>query len=86
MYRVYLLSHPKGVTYIGITTDIERRVQQHNKQITGGAKYTKSFTPEWKLELLSKEMSKSDALKLEYSTKKHKGLLLRRKALSSVCE
>ena len=33
--------------YCGITTNIERRLKQHNGELTGGAKYTRSYRP-WK--------------------------------------
>ena len=35
----------KNSTYIGITNDIEKRLRQHNKEIKGGAKCTKSKGP-----------------------------------------
>ena len=37
---VYLLQCGKK-TYIGATIDVNRRLRQHNKEIKGGAKYTK---------------------------------------------
>jgi predicted GIY-YIG superfamily endonuclease len=38
---VYLLSSG-GRTYIGATTDITRRVRQHNREIVGGARSTRN--------------------------------------------
>jgi structure-specific endonuclease subunit SLX1 len=35
-------------TYIGATKNVKRRVRQHNGEIKGGAKYTRSHRP-WKL-------------------------------------
>jgi len=36
---VYLLQSDKK-TYIGATTDVKRRLRQHNRELKGGAKYT----------------------------------------------
>jgi len=41
MFYVYLLQC-NNCTYIGATVDLERRLRQHNKEITGGAKLTGS--------------------------------------------
>lgn len=74
-YQVYLLYHSENnVSYIGITTDINRRIKQHNKIIKGGAKFTNRFPPKWKLVMLTNFMNKSDALKLEYKLKKYSGI------------
>jgi predicted GIY-YIG superfamily endonuclease len=37
---VYLLESSSGKTYIGATVDLDRRLSQHNKLRSGGAKYT----------------------------------------------
>lgn len=37
---VYLLVSTNGSTYIGSTINLERRLRQHNKEISGGAKLT----------------------------------------------
>jgi len=39
---VYLLESSTGATYIGATIDLDRRLRQHNKEITGGAHATGS--------------------------------------------
>jgi len=36
----YLLYTDKGHTYIGATTDVDRRLRQHNQELTGGARAT----------------------------------------------
>jgi putative endonuclease len=43
MWYVYILQCSDGTLYTGITTDINRRVETHNKG--KGAKYTKIQTP-----------------------------------------
>ena len=40
MSFVYLLVSTNGSTYVGATVDIERRLRQHNKEISGGAHAT----------------------------------------------
>jgi len=37
MSFVYLLVSTKGATYVGATIDVNRRLRQHNKEISGGA-------------------------------------------------
>jgi len=37
MSFVYLLVSTSGSTYVGATVDLERRLRQHNKEISGGA-------------------------------------------------
>lgn len=48
MYSVYCIENPKGITYIGKSTDIIRRCRQHNGELKGGAKFTRN-KGEWKL-------------------------------------
>jgi putative endonuclease len=42
---VYVLLCADFSFYCGITTNIERRLKQHNGEIRGGAKYTRSKRP-----------------------------------------
>lgn len=50
MWTVYLLYHfVHSRTYIGCTTDVNRRLRQHNKEIKGGAKSTSRFAPGWQV-------------------------------------
>lgn len=44
MYYLYLLKCKDGTLYTGITTDLTRRVAEHNSS-TKGAKYTKARRP-----------------------------------------
>lgn len=37
---VYLLASTDGATYVGSTVDLNRRLRQHNKEISGGAHAT----------------------------------------------
>ena len=40
MFYVYLLVATNGNSYVGATINLERRLRQHNKEITGGARAT----------------------------------------------
>jgi len=40
MSYVYLLVATNGNTYVGATIDLNRRLKQHNKELTGGARAT----------------------------------------------
>lgn len=67
MYYLYILQCSDSTLYTGITTDLVRRVQEHNSSKLG-AKYTKARRP---VELVysKKFRSKSLALKAEYKIK-----------------
>jgi putative endonuclease len=42
---VYLVECADGTFYTGVTTDLVRRVRQHNGDIVGGANYTRARRP-----------------------------------------
>lgn len=42
---VYLLLCADGSLYTGITRDMARRLRQHNGEIAGGSRYTRSRRP-----------------------------------------
>ena len=44
-YCVYILQCADGTFYTGITTDIQRRLREHNGEVAGGAKYTHARRP-----------------------------------------
>jgi putative endonuclease len=44
-WRVYLLRCADGTLYTGVTRDLPRRLRQHNGEIVGGARYTRSRRP-----------------------------------------
>jgi putative endonuclease len=45
MWYVYMLKNARGHFYTGVTTDLTRRVQEHNGEKKGGAKYTQAHRP-----------------------------------------
>lgn len=64
---VYLVRCADGTLYCGITNNLKQRLKTHN--LGKGAKYTRSRTPVT-LVGTSSQMTKSDALKMEYRIKR----------------
>ena len=66
VHWVYILECDDGSFYTGYTTDVERRVREHDRG--DGAKYTRGRTP---VELVHRERfeSKSAAMSREYEIK-----------------
>jgi len=69
MWQVYLIENVRGRYYIGITTDIKRRLRQHNGEIKGGAKATRAGRP-WKVIYTEEFKSRGSAQSREYTLKK----------------
>lgn len=67
-YFVYILRCSDDSLYVGITTDLERRIDEHNNS-TLGAKYTRNKRPVY-LEYFEKFETRSQALKREIQIKK----------------
>ena len=79
MHYVYLLRsvrNPRRV-YIGMTTDLERRIEEHNR---GDSIYSKRFTP-WKLETYIAFSDKALAASLEKYLKSGSGHAFLKKRL-----
>lgn len=76
-HHVYILRCADDSFYTGYTTEVDRRVQEHNDEV--GAKYTRGRTP---VKLVHTESfdSKSAAMSREYEVKqfsrKHKERLV----------
>jgi len=68
-YFVYILKCNDNTLYTGITTNIPRRVSEHNGEGKLGAKYTKMRRPV-KLIYESKHKDRSEASKEEIRIKK----------------
>ena len=77
-HHVYILECADGTYYTGYTTDVERRVAEHNEGT--GAKYTRGRTP---VEVIHTETYKSQsaAMQREYAIKQ-----LRRPAKENLVE
>ena len=67
MYTLYLLKSEKfNRHYIGVSSNVETRLKQHN---SGKTKSTKPYRP-WKLVYVEKYETKTEAMKREYFLKK----------------
>ncbi len=66
LWQVYLLQCADQSLYAGVTTDLVRRLLQHNGQLAGGARYTKARRP---VALVWSEAcdSRSEAQQREYA-------------------
>ena len=71
MYKVYILECADHSLYTWITTDLNRRLKQHNWEISWWAKYTFSRRPV-KLLYCEEFCTRSEASKREYEIKKLK--------------
>jgi putative endonuclease len=65
-YTVYIICNPQKIYYKGFTSDILRRLEEHNSSI---GKYTSEKGP-WTLVFKHSFISKSDALKYERMLKR----------------
>ena len=68
-WYMYVVLCFDNTLYCGITTNLEKRLKQHNGVIKGGAKYTRGRRP-CKYVYIEKASNRSDALKKEYRFKK----------------
>lgn len=73
VWYVYVLLSVRGSTYVGSTTDVVRRLRQHNGEIKGGAKTTRRERP-WSIGCVyGPYPDQSQACKVECEVKKLKG-------------
>ena len=68
-WLIYLLECGNDSFYCGITNNLERRLKQHNGEIKGGSKYTRSHLP-CKLVYKEASASRSEASQREAVIKK----------------
>jgi structure-specific endonuclease subunit SLX1 len=94
-WYVYCLQSDKGNTYVGATIDPQRRLRQHNREITGGARATKRRVDAgetWAIFCYAGPFEKIEALRFEWRWKwlsrKVKGSPIerRQKALNQLLE
>ena len=71
MYFVYFLKSQKhpNQTYVGYTTDVEKRLETHNN---GGSPHTAKYKP-WELQCFLGFKEKQHALNFETYLKSHSG-------------
>ena len=81
MYSIYVLQSKKNDSfYIGFTTNVKRRVLEHNQNI--GGEYTKD-KGEWRLIYAEAYSNKKDAIAREKFLKSGSGLRLLKKQLKN---
>jgi putative endonuclease len=71
-WSLYLLENSYNKkTYLGVSTDVVRRVRQHNNEISGGARYTKINKEEglWFPKVIVTNLTKNQALSFERTIK-----------------
>lgn len=68
-WQVYLVRCADDSLYCGVTTDMERRLAQHNGLCPGGARYTRSRRPV-RLEACRTCADRAEALRLEARIKR----------------
>ena len=66
MYCVYLIVNEKGEKYIGYTSNLKQRLQQHNEGMN-----TSTSGQTWKLAYAEAYLSETDARKREATLKSH---------------
>lgn len=86
-WTVYLI-FTGSRTYVGATTDPHRRLRQHNRELTGGARATHRGAGTWKFAAyLTGFVDRSEAYRWEAIVKKRaRGLAARSQALLEVSE
>ena len=71
MYVLVSASQPR--TYVGITKDLQKRTEQHNGALPGGARATRAGRP-WTVERTYGPYStRAEAQKIEYQVKRLRG-------------
>lgn len=72
-YTVYLLSNTCNInrTYLGITNNLSKVLKEHNGELKNSPKYTKFHknNGEWFCSLEIKNLTKSEAIKIEREVK-----------------
>jgi putative endonuclease len=70
MFYVYVLRNQTGRYYIGYTSDLKRRLKEHN---TGNVYTTKRIGGDWKLVYYECSINQNDALRRERYLKSGRG-------------
>ena len=79
-YSLYIVECNDGTYYIGITTDLERRIEEHNSDEKKGAKYTKARRPVKLVfsvsEIKNRKLASRGEIHLKKLTRKKKQLII----------
>jgi predicted GIY-YIG superfamily endonuclease len=69
-WSFYIILHPCGATYAGVSPDPVKRLRKHNGELAGGAKYTLSKGKGWQhICLVRGFQTKIQALQFEWASK-----------------
>ena len=69
LYQVYVIENAAGKFYIGLSENVQTRLQQHNEGIS---RLTRNRGP-WQVVWTSQQLSLAEARKLEKRLKQQKG-------------
>ena len=73
-FFIYILkSETTGGIYIGHTSDLERRLKEHNNPLAGKRRYTRKHKGPWHLIHFEEKKSRSEAMKRERFLKSGQG-------------
>ena len=85
VYHVYVLINPEGKLYIGQTSDLERRLAQHNEPSFRGTLHTKRYPGPWRLIHAEAFTTRSDSMRRERQLKSAKGRMWIRMTYAGGC-
>ena len=80
VFFTYILENPQGKFYIGQTSDLEKRLADHNQTDTKQGKYTRKNGP-WQLVWSEEHLTRSSAIKREREIKGWKSAVIIRQRL-----
>lgn len=75
VWFIYVLTSGRGRTYVGIATDVARRLRQHNGELAGGARATRAGRP-WQIgRVVGPVATRGQAQVIEARVKRRRGRL-----------
>jgi len=72
-WYAYVLVSAAGRTYVGTTTDVERRLRQHNGELRGGARTTRAGRPWAVARVVGPFPGRGDAVRMELALRRRRG-------------
>ena len=85
-WYVYMVQCADGTVYTGVTTDLSRRISQHNGALAGGARYTRSRRPVvlvWSAACTSRSAAQKEELAVRRLSRQKKMALIEQYRVSS---
>lgn len=72
-YVLIAIAGPRPRTYVGVTTDVARRLRQHNGELRGGARSTRAGRP-WRIGVVRGPFAtRGEAQVVEHALRKLRG-------------